>query len=404
MANWDVTTANSSLEFDTTLYNSGCCSKIDDNHILLFWEGADSDGFSQVFTVSTSTWAVTTANSSLEFDTTRGGDPACFKVDTNHFINFWIGTDNDGFAQIFTVNTTSWAVTKEGTALEFDTDTNNKNSCFQIDATHFINFWGGNSADGFVQTFVVNTTTWAVTTAGSVFEFDTDRNTYNDCYQIDSNHFINFWQSTDDDGFAQVFTVNTTTWAVTKEGTALEIDTQNNYFNSCYKVDTNHFILYWTGGSGLTGYAQVFTVNTSTWAVTTTGSALQFDTATVLGGNSCCQIDDNHFINFWGGSGEDGFVQSFTVNTSTWAVTTSAGRLEFDTTNGQLHTCCQVDTSHFINFWSGVDSDGFVQVFGVELAASGPANLKSYNTNLKANIKSINTNLIANVKSLNTNT
>lgn len=34
---------------------------------------------------------------------------------------------------------------------------------------------------------------------------------------------------------------------------------------------------------------------------------------------------------------------------------------------------------------------------------SGPTNLKSYNTNLKANIKSINTNLIANVKSLNTN-
>jgi len=35
--------------------------------------------------------------------------------------------------------------------------------------------------------------------------------------------------------------------------------------------------------------------------------------------------------------------------------------------------------------------------------AAGPANLKSYNTNLKANIKNINTNLIANVKKLNTN-
>jgi hypothetical protein len=35
--------------------------------------------------------------------------------------------------------------------------------------------------------------------------------------------------------------------------------------------------------------------------------------------------------------------------------------------------------------------------------ASGPANLKSYNTNLKANIKSYNTNLIANVKSIDTN-
>jgi len=38
-----------------------------------------------------------------------------------------------------------------------------------------------------------------------------------------------------------------------------------------------------------------------------------------------------------------------------------------------------------------------------ELVASGPANLKSYNTNLSANIKSIDTNPIANIKSLNTN-
>ena len=34
---------------------------------------------------------------------------------------------------------------------------------------------------------------------------------------------------------------------------------------------------------------------------------------------------------------------------------------------------------------------------------SGPTNVKSYNTNLKANIKTINTNPIANVKSLDTN-
>jgi hypothetical protein len=35
--------------------------------------------------------------------------------------------------------------------------------------------------------------------------------------------------------------------------------------------------------------------------------------------------------------------------------------------------------------------------------SSGPANLKSYNTNVKSNIKSIDTNPIANIKSLNTN-
>lgn len=37
------------------------------------------------------------------------------------------------------------------------------------------------------------------------------------------------------------------------------------------------------------------------------------------------------------------------------------------------------------------------------VAAAGPANLKSLDTNTKSNIKSYNTNLIANVKSINTN-
>lgn len=42
-------------------------------------------------------------------------------------------------------------------------------------------------------------------------------------------------------------------------------------------------------------------------------------------------------------------------------------------------------------------------VYALYEATSGPANLKTYNTNLKSNIKTINTNPIANVKSLNTN-
>lgn len=51
---------------------------------------------------------------------------------------------------------------------------------------------------------------------------------------------------------------------------------------------------------------------------------------------------------------------------------------------------------------SALDTDQ-VLIIAINESASGPANLKSYNTNLKANIKSINTNLIANVKSLDTN-
>jgi hypothetical protein len=53
------------------------------------------------------------------------------------------------------------------------------------------------------------------------------------------------------------------------------------------------------------------------------------------------------------------------------------------------------------NYYS--ETDALVSWGTEESNVSGPANLKSYNTNLKANIKSINTNLLANIKSLNTN-
>lgn len=56
-----------------------------------------------------------------------------------------------------------------------------------------------------------------------------------------------------------------------------------------------------------------------------------------------------------------------------------------------------------IGFLAGTNPAALVGIAIEEIAAAGPANLKSYNTNLKANIKTINTNPIANVKSLNTN-
>jgi hypothetical protein len=52
--------------------------------------------------------------------------------------------------------------------------------------------------------------------------------------------------------------------------------------------------------------------------VTTANSSLNFDTQSVSAGgsgNNCNKIDDNHFINFWAGSGSDGMVNVFTVNT-----------------------------------------------------------------------------------------
>ena len=68
---------------------------------------------------------------------------------------------------------------------------------------------------------------WAVTTANASLEFDTVQGTYSSCYQIDSNHFINFWAGNGYNGYVQVFTVNTSTWDVTTANARLELDKQS---------------------------------------------------------------------------------------------------------------------------------------------------------------------------------
>lgn len=56
------------------------------------------------------------------------------------------------------------------------------------------------------------------------------------------------------------------------------------------------------------------------------------------------------------------------------------------------------------NNGDGATKTGFIDWISASYsAASGPANLKSLDTNVKSNIKSYNTNLLANIKSINTN-
>ena len=124
-----------------------------------------------------------------------------------------------------------------------------------------------------------------------------------------------------------------------------------------------------------------------------------------------------------GNVGNGSIAVTITTTASSWAVWSGLGSgrgrtytaganttLRSSASDGQAHT---FDSGGIANSspWTlnATISAGTEEKYNtafelvVAAAASGPANLKSYNTNLTANIKSINTNLIANTKSLNTN-
>lgn len=375
MANYQTSVNAAPLEFDATIMLWPTRPfAIDTNHFFMAYAGAANDGFAEVFTVNTSTWSVTTAAARLEHDTQNGTFNSVVQMDTNHFVDFFLGgaATLDGFAQTFTVNTTTWAVTTAAAKFLFDTDVGSFNSALKIDDNHVINFWKGVASDGFAQVFEINTTTWAVTTAAAQLEFETDFNNWNSAVQIDTNHFINFWQGELNDGYVQVFTVNTTTWEVTTAAARLEYDTDASQDIASAKIDDNHFINFWSD-STFDGFAQVFTVDTSTWAVTTASARLEFETQDYRTNtqHSVVQIDVNHFFHVWAGvdtaagSTYDGFCQVFEVNTTTWEVTTVSTVHEWEVTQGEYNTIAAIpgtDNQRYIIAYSGSGDDGFVGV------------------------------------------
>lgn len=326
-------------EVDTYSGEFSLC-KIDDTHAIYFKRGtgdpSDTNaGTAQVVEINNATGEITPLGTPLEFDAAKGRSNKCLQIDSTHFINIWSSSSDDGKAQVFSVNTLSWDISAIGSPLTFESGFNYLNDLVQVDSNHFMAFWV-TTTESKVQILEVNLSTWAVTAKDSALVYQGSNATVSSAHPLgDGQHVINFWCGTSLHDFAQVFSANLSTWAVTAIGTALEFYTSSGlYLTAASLNDGKHFIAFWqkTGAGG--GYAQVFQVNPSTFAVTTAGAEYLFDPDYTKNGNSyngglnneCVSLGDGkHFANFWTHR-EDriiGISQVFEVNLSTFAITES---------------------------------------------------------------------------------
>lgn len=295
---------------------------VDDNHYILFRRGVADDGFVQIIEGNLETGVLSLVGTPLEFDTNANDLNACIKVDDTHFLNVWRGPDDDGFAQVFSVNTTTWNVSAVGSAFEFDPADASNMAISQIDANHFILFYSGTAGVGKAVVLEVNLSTYAVTAPGATLTFDATTATYNSCQPLgDGTRFINFWRHNTTVGYAQVFSVNTSTWAITALDSPFTFEGGSNRYNSCQPLgDGQRFINFWE--NTYDGVTQVFSVNLSTYAVTAIGTPFSFTTANGIGNSAASAGDGEHFVNGWlDNPGPNGYIQMFVVDQSTYAVT-----------------------------------------------------------------------------------
>ena len=417
MATYDVTELGTELEFDTTNFQTASgMGLLSTTRVVLAWRSGN-DKKVQCFSLNRSTGALAAEGSAVTFnaDTVAGfgNEISLTVIDSTHFVIFWEGASGDGFCRMFSVNSGTGAITAMDSDKEYDTTNGVSPYSVLMDSTHILNLWSGTSYHGYSQIFSFNTSTGVITAVGSAFDFDASGASYISAEKISATKVLVTYNRSNL-GYAIVLSVDTSTWAVTAANSALNFKNNSDAYrenksiiisNGSPIIAINQYLDDFGGSSTTAGRRlRQLSINTSTWAITTLGNELQVvNNKSAPGDKSIQRIDDTHFIVWFEDASDNGIVRVYSINLSTGAFTQTNTTTFSSATTCLLTTSIDTGEGLYVNAWQGPDADGFMQAFKVTMPTSGPANLKTYNTNSLANIKTINTNPIANVKTLNTN-
>lgn len=378
MTTYDITAKGTKVTVETATLISSVNNKpitrfkIDSTHVILFWTMINYPEYyicSQVFSINSSTKQLTAIGSVNTINYNGGTDTICCEqVDSTHYLIFYSGTDDDGYNAIIGVDGSY--NTSTTTTSEWSNGTTIQDIVMQpVDSTHFA-VWASNGESTGVlgRVFSVNTSTWAVTSIATGNRSFTKRTGTLTSGKIDSNHFVVFFSNWDGgvcrENYGFVIEINLSTYAMSN-GSNLQIAVsgQNGLFNYCSVVDTTHVILFWYGldiDSNQAG-ARVFTVDTSAKTLTPSGSSL----STRKSYNGCAKIDATHFINFYNQK-----TLVYVVNTSDWSISTVGSEVTFDASQARGNNPLEIDTGFFLNVWYGTSDYLYAQVFEVSLSTN----------------------------------
>jgi len=299
-ATWAITN-QTPLEFDTSQGLTPALSQIDSTHYLCAYAGPGNDGWATVLTVDTGTWTITN-RTPFEFDTSQCLTPALSQIDSTHCLCAYTGFGNDGWATVLTIDTGAWTITNQ-TPFEFDTSQGLAPTLSQIDGTHYLCVYAGPGDDGWATVLTVDTGTWAITSQ-TPFEHDASQGLTPALSQIDSTHYLCVYQGETGIGWVVVLTVDTGSWTVTKE-TAFQFDSVMGQDPDLSQIDSTSFLCAY-GGSAGQGVAVVLNVDPNDWSIGKE-TPLTFD-----GGQgdtpALCLIDSSHHLCSYTGPGGDGYA------------------------------------------------------------------------------------------------
>ena len=302
----------------------------------------------------------------LEHETSFSSYNSMVQVDSNTYAVAYSGNGWDGYLATFTIPTHGRTIT-EVAQLEHYTSNAKNNSLCKVDADTYLLAYSDAYNDGMLKTFTISAA--GAITSGVQLEHDVTYNWFNSLIQLDADTYVLAYTGVNDDGYIKTFTVPSNGSSITQVA-SLEHDVVKGHFSSLVKVDANTVALAYASGTSSQGYIKTFTIPADGSSITPVAS-LQHDG--IQGKyNSFVQADEDTYVLAYSGSGNDGFIKTFTIPADGSSIT-QVKKVEHDNVFGQYNSLVKISggSDSYLLAYGGPDTDGgsaydgFIKTFSI---------------------------------------
>ena len=363
-------------------------AQIDSTHYIYAYRGSTDKGYASILTVNTTDWSITEGAAKL-FDANSCYTPAIVQVDPNHYLCVYRNnSSNKGWARVLEVNRTTWAITNKGLTMYNVTSggsstpdkVGHEPALVKVDGTHCLCAYRGDAGDGYAIIFEMTAPAWTVAGKG-YFEYDGSDGKTPALVQVDATHYLCAYGGSGDNGYAVILAVNTGTWAVSKPAAApaeLEYDGSNGLNPALIQINSTKYLCAYEGNQN-DGYAVVLNVNTSTWAITKAAVVFNYDVEYDVDSGwtpELSKVNSTEYLCAWESYGDDGAAGILVVDANTWTLSLWQDTIHFTDTCATPSLATQIDSQHFICLYNGSGTYIYANIFEIYLGgdeeSSGP--------------------------------
>ena len=342
---------------------------------------------------------------SLEFETGNMQSPALLKRDADTYVvAFSYSTNdrnNDGYMSAFNISAdgetlTETRINNNSNRWYWESNDYHQGQWAKVDSNTYALIYWDYCSGGLITTFDINHDASTISTKKSRHRFSQSTNCfdgyYPDILEFGSNMFIVAYQDNSNRGIIKTFTISNDGSTITEKDFEYLISSSSNSnmaWNSMVKVDNNTVAIAHNGvTNGAEGWITTFNVDPSTGVISgASGSSNKYVNRlkhdNVLGKwNSLVKLGGDKYVLAYAGSGDDGFITSFTISND-GATITEIEQLEHDNKQGYYNDLIAIGDEALLLVYSGEDTgggtnyDGYIKSISINSNGTGISVAKS---------------------------